>query len=507
MGASPRSPMPPSAESTRTRRPSRVSFAGLGPVQPVAPSFPRPPLDRRSSSGGSSGSGRRFAVCENQSQNQTPSPPSPSARKRLGGSGRGRTGSFLGESPLEDSPMRHSEVDFATLGKEDPTAMMGSSLRADTRRGSMPAQLLSMRGAPTKTDDEAKSSSRRGSFQMGRRPSTPHPSVLLELLKTANAGLEAEESQGQEQGQDQAGLPPPAKTFAECGVQTSFKQAAEAAGEHEKSADAEEERLGNSYTVQGPLPPLQAAKLCYEQAVGKVVPSFAVSTESDGEEGTKDFRIFYQSAGKRISPWHDIPLTANLEGTVFNMVCEIPKFAKAKLECCLEEEGNPIKQDIKKGKLRYYHGPIFWNYGFLPQTWEDPNVVHPELKAAGDGDPVDVVEIGSVAHNVGAIVQVKVLGVLAMIDEGEVDWKVIAISTSDPLANELNDIEDVHAKCEGVVSGILEWFRWYKTPDGKVTNKFGFEENALDKEETVKVILETHASWESIARNEVKTVL
>jgi inorganic pyrophosphatase len=31
-------------------------------------------------------------------------------------------------------------------------------------------------------------------------------------------------------------------------------------------------------------------------------------------------------------------------------------------------------QDEKKGKARLYHGPIFWNYGCLPQTWEDPNV-------------------------------------------------------------------------------------------------------------------------------------
>jgi hypothetical protein len=31
-------------------------------------------------------------------------------------------------------------------------------------------------------------------------------------------------------------------------------------------------------------------------------------------------------------------------------------------------EYNPIKQDEKKGKARLYHGPIFWNYGCLPQT-------------------------------------------------------------------------------------------------------------------------------------------
>jgi inorganic pyrophosphatase len=48
---------------------------------------------------------------------------------------------------------------------------------------------------------------------------------------------------------------------------------------------------------------------------------------------------------------------------------------------------------------------------------------------------------------------VKVLGVLAMIDDGELDWKVIAVSTQDPLAAQLNDIADVEAKLPGTVSG------------------------------------------------------
>jgi inorganic pyrophosphatase len=40
-----------------------------------------------------------------------------------------------------------------------------------------------------------------------------------------------------------------------------------------------------------------------------------------------------------------------------------------------------------------------------------------------------------------------------MIDDGELDWKVIAIKSDDPLASELNDIGDVEKKCPGVVSG------------------------------------------------------
>ena len=42
----------------------------------------------------------------------------------------------------------------------------------------------------------------------------------------------------------------------------------------------------------------------------------------------------------------------------------------------------------------------------------------------GDNDPLDVVEIGTTQLTPGAVVKVKVLGVFAMIDDGETDWKV-----------------------------------------------------------------------------------
>ena len=97
------------------------------------------------------------------------------------------------------------------------------------------------------------------------------------------------------------------------------------------------------------------------------------------------------------------------------------------MEVATKEPNNPIAQDVKKGKLRDYHGPIFWNYGCLPQTWEDPNEEHPELKCFGDDDPIDVVEIGSKALAMGTVAEVKPLGVIAMIDDGELDWKVCDI--------------------------------------------------------------------------------
>lgn len=221
----------------------------------------------------------------------------------------------------------------------------------------------------------------------------------------------------------------------------------------------------------------------------------AVTSATAGEAGTESFRIFFSQDGKAISPWHDIPLK---NGEYYNFVNEIPKNTKAKMEVSTKEALNPIAQDIKKGKLRDYHGPIFWNYGCLPQTWENPNVVHPEVKCKGDNDPVDVVEIGSKALASGSVSKVKVLGVLAMIDDGELDWKVIAINSEDPLAATLNDIDCVEKHCPGVVSGIREWFRWYKTPDDKPLNAFGYGEKALDKKMAEEVIAETHEYWQSL---------
>jgi len=219
------------------------------------------------------------------------------------------------------------------------------------------------------------------------------------------------------------------------------------------------------------------------------------STSVAGDVGTDSYRLFFKDGDKTISPWHDIPLK---DGDLYNAVIEIPKYTKAKMEIAVKEASNPIAQDIKKGKLRDYHGPIFWNYGAFPQTWEDPNIEHPVVKCMGDNDPVDVVEIGSKAVASGSVVKVKVLGCLAMIDDGELDWKVIAIANDDEMASKLNDIGDVDTHMPGVVSGIREWFRWYKTPDDKPLNGFGYDEKALDKKATIEVLEETNGHYKDL---------
>nr|ABR17648.1 unknown [Picea sitchensis] len=89
-----------------------------------------------------------------------------------------------------------------------------------------------------------------------------------------------------------------------------------------------------------------------------------IETKEEGTPQTLDYRIFFfEKSGKKISPWHDIPL--QLGDGVFNFVAEIPKESSAKMEIATEEPYTPIKQDTKKGKLRYYPYNINWNYGLL----------------------------------------------------------------------------------------------------------------------------------------------
>ena len=56
----------------------------------------------------------------------------------------------------------------------------------------------------------------------------------------------------------------------------------------------------------------------------------------------------------------------------------------------------PLPQDSdKKGAPRDYKLDSLINYGAIPQTWEDPEHADEWTGLLGDGDPVDVCEIGS----------------------------------------------------------------------------------------------------------------
>ncbi|XP_053244510.1 inorganic pyrophosphatase isoform X1 [Podarcis raffonei] len=258
------------------------------------------------------------------------------------------------------------------------------------------------------------------------------------------------------------------------------------------------------------------------------------SVEERGCPNSLGYRLFFKNdKGQYISPFHDIPIHPDArkgwlsslfswvlhsfssspdresslgQKDVFNMVVEIPRWTNAKMEIATKDPLNPIKQDVKKGKLRYVanvfpHKGYIWNYGAIPQTWEDPEHKDENTGCCGDNDPIDVCEIGNKVCSRGEIIKVKVLGVLALIDESETDWKVIAINTEDPDAAKLNNINDVRTLKPGYLEATVDWFRRYKVPDGKPENQFAFNGEFKDKDFSIKIIGDTHDYWKALVNN------
>jgi inorganic pyrophosphatase len=215
-----------------------------------------------------------------------------------------------------------------------------------------------------------------------------------------------------------------------------------------------------------------------------------------GTLGDRDFALYVHHQGERISTWHDIPLR---HGEFFHFVCEIPKHTRQKMEIQKHLSFHPIMQDIVMGELRQYrYGDILCNYGAFPQTWEDPDYISPHTSARGDNDPLDVLEIGSTPLAMASVTPVKVLGVLGMIDNGETDWKVVAIRTTDPLADRLHDIEDIERERPRLLAHLREWLAHYKTADGGAASTFAFRGQYQGRAFALRIIQECHDKWSTL---------
>lgn len=230
------------------------------------------------------------------------------------------------------------------------------------------------------------------------------------------------------------------------------------------------------------------------------------TSKAVGSKYTADFRQYaLDGQGRVVSHFHDIPLDLDAGAGTANIVVEVPRWLNAKFEISTTIPGNPIVQDVKKGLVRFvanlfpYHGYIH-NYGAFPQTWEDPNVESDMDGLRGDGDPLDVCEIGLGVLPTGSVHKVKILGSLALVDDGELDWKVIVVRCDDPLASEVFDVHDVFVKCPGLLEATREWFRDYKLPDGKPRNKFALNGAYRNRTQTIATIVECQDAWRKMVR-------
>lgn len=123
-------------------------------------------------------------------------------------------------------------------------------------------------------------------------------------------------------------------------------------------------------------------------------------------------------------PWHEIPYGAK-SPYIVNAIIEIPKGSRAKYE--VDKDSGLLKLDRVLYSAVYYPA----NYGFIPQTY------------AGDNDPLDILVLSQIEIEPLCIVEAKVIGVLRMNDNNEIDDKIIAVANRDMSVAHINDISEL----------------------------------------------------------------
>lgn len=152
------------------------------------------------------------------------------------------------------------------------------------------------------------------------------------------------------------------------------------------------------------------------------------------------------------SHFHTIPQPKAPE--VLNLIVEITKGDFNKYE--YNKELGILELD------RVLYGPLFYpvNYCDVPNTWND-----------GDNDPLDAVVFSSGPILPGTLVKGRVVGVMEMIDNGEVDHKIVCVNAKDPRYEHVKTVKDL-APYE--LKDMKSFFELYKIPQtGRDSVKVG----------------------------------
>ncbi|PIR82881.1 inorganic pyrophosphatase [Candidatus Kaiserbacteria bacterium CG10_big_fil_rev_8_21_14_0_10_56_12] len=140
---------------------------------------------------------------------------------------------------------------------------------------------------------------------------------------------------------------------------------------------------------------------------------------------------------------HDIAPGTKKE---MNVIIEIPKESHNKYE--IDKKTGLIKLD----RANYSSAAYPFDYGFVPQTLWD------------DGDALDVIVLTTYPLNVGVLVSARPVGLLKMIDGGDLDDKVIAVPVEDKRWDDVHDLKDLN---QHTLKEFIHFFETYKNLKGK----------------------------------------
>lgn len=136
--------------------------------------------------------------------------------------------------------------------------------------------------------------------------------------------------------------------------------------------------------------------------------------------------------------WHDVPRGDNIPSEL-NCIIEIPKGSPNKYE--IDKKTGLISLD----RANYNSAPYPFDYGFVPQTLWD------------DGDALDIIIPSTFPLATGILVRVRPVALMEMIDDGESDYKVIAVPVDDKRWDDVQDLADLNKH------HVREWKHFFET--------------------------------------------
>ena len=193
-----------------------------------------------------------------------------------------------------------------------------------------------------------------------------------------------------------------------------------------------------------------------------------ISCESIQMETKSDFKESIQEEEASLNLLEDFePL--HEDGDV-NAVIEIPAGTSDKWE--LNKSTGKLEWEKVDGQPRFvnYIGyPA--NYGMIPKT------LLPKEKG-GDGDPLDIIVLGPPVER-EQVLKCKIIGLIYLLDRGEQDDKIIAVSHDSPLYG-VNSLDELNEQYNGVNEIIQLWFKNYKGKGLMESKGFGDKATAQD---------------------------
>ena len=164
----------------------------------------------------------------------------------------------------------------------------------------------------------------------------------------------------------------------------------------------------------------------------------------------------------------------------YNFFIEIPAGTSEKWEVN-KTNGKLEVQKNNKGKRIINFISYPGNYGFIPQT------------IAGDGDPLDVIDLDPSAVR-GSTTPANIIGGLYFKDKKKTDIKLIAINPRGSF-KDIANIDDLLYEHSAITEILKLWFLNYKKPGKMVFIKY------LNKSESQDIIEKAHLKWKSNFKN------